>query len=336
MACGKCKQLISNRKEVIKCEKCAKEFHVACCRVRTVAKLEGMTEKQIEEWRCEDCKPEVPAVTRPGLEDTAAMSILKSIQQEMLKNSKENKESFVALEITLKNISTTLDGVQTKLTTLEKENADLKVKCKELYNKNALLDKKVGSMQNEINEIQQYSRNRNIEVRGIPYSRNEDIYNVVRMVAQALGVNHANEDISIAHRLSRPTKNVLAPGIVIQFVSRYTRAVWLSAAKRKKIETTDLSPTLKQAPVYVNEHLTAHNRQLLGHAKTLVKEKKLAYAWVSDGKILVRKTADSQAVRVQDCEGANMVAAGPRTTTSEDNTAPDDTSPAYGGSNTTP
>ncbi|KAG8295687.1 hypothetical protein J6590_074800 [Homalodisca vitripennis] len=117
------------------------------------------------------------------------------------------------------------------------------------------------------------------------------------MVAQALDVNQANEDISIAHRLSRPTKNVLAPGIVIQFLSIYTRAVWLSAAKRKKIETTDLSPTLKQAPVYVNEHLTAHNRQLLGHAKTLVREKKLAYAWVSDGNILVRKTADSQALR---------------------------------------
>ncbi|KAG8251148.1 hypothetical protein J6590_086293 [Homalodisca vitripennis] len=242
MACDKCKQLISNRKEVIKCEKCVKEFHVACFRVRTVAKLEGMTEKQIVEWRCEDCKPEVPAVTRPGLEDTAAMSILKSIQQEMLKNIKENKESSVALEVTLKNISTTLDGVQTKLTTLEKENAEL-----------------------------------------------------------------------------------------------YTRAMWLSAAKRKKIETTDLSPTLKQAPVYVKEHLTAYNRQLLGHAKTLVREKKLVYAWVSDGKILIRKTADSQAARVQDCEGANMVAAGPRTTTSEENNkAPEDTAPAYDGSNTTP
>lgn len=134
-----------------------------------------------------------------------------------------------------------------------------------------------------------------------------------------MGVSYTREDISIAHRLSRPNnENHSAPAIVVQFVSRSVRAEWLSAAKKRKILTTDLSPSLQPAPVYINEHLSAHNKQLLGRAKSLVREKKLAYAWVNDGRVLVRKTADSQAERVRDFGEIDRAVLGHQSSPSDD------------------
>ncbi|KAG8276252.1 hypothetical protein J6590_069477 [Homalodisca vitripennis] len=117
-------------------------------------------------------------------------------------------------------------------------------------------------------------------------------------VANALQVTFNNEDISTAHRLQAPKNRNFHASIVVQFARRSVRASWLTAAKKKKLQTTDLHSSLKPAPVFVVEHLSPHNRELLQEAKAMVRENKLAYAWCSNGKILVRKSENSRAVRI--------------------------------------
>ncbi|KAG8245148.1 Kelch motif [Homalodisca vitripennis] len=56
--------------------------------------------------------------------------------------------------------------------------------------------------------------------------------------------------------------------------------------------------SVASTPVFVVEHLSPHNRELLQEAKAMVRENKLAYAWCSNGKILVRKSENSRAVRI--------------------------------------
>lgn len=72
---------------------------------------------------------------------------------------------------------------------------------------------------------------------------------------------------------------------------------------REKLTTKHVHPSLRQGNVFVNEHLTVHNKMLLYNARLLVDDKKLAYAWVRDGKLLVKKEADGRAVRIVDIEG---------------------------------
>ncbi|KAG8290382.1 polycystic kidney disease protein 1-like [Homalodisca vitripennis] len=112
-------------------------------------------------------------------------------------------------------------------------------------------------------------------------------------LAKVIGVSYTNQDFSIAHRLPGRSNSIVA-----QFISRSRRAEWLAAAKRKRVNTTDLSRSLPPGPVFINEHLTPHNKSVLWMARSLVKEGRLAYAWIKDGKILVRKTPSSKAVQV--------------------------------------
>ncbi|KAG8262005.1 hypothetical protein J6590_061737 [Homalodisca vitripennis] len=124
-------------------------------------------------------------------------------------------------------------------------------------------------LKTEIGELQQISRCDNIEIMG-----------VVESIAKAIGVVFNKGGISIAHRIPAPRDRRFHSSIVVQFVSRSIRVELLTAG----------------------EHLTAHNKAILGRAKVFVKFGKLAYAWSREGRVMVRKTADAPAQRVSSFE----------------------------------
>lgn len=91
-------------------------------------------------------------------------------------------------------------------------------------------------------------------------------------MANALNVDCNGGDISIAHRFQQPQDKAQPPNIVVQFVSRFKRDELLIAARKKRIQNTDLIKTFYPVSVFVNEHLTAENKVLLGKSKSLVKK----------------------------------------------------------------
>lgn len=289
MVCSKCQQVLNKPCEIVKCSHCSAEFHPACCRVRTVAKLNAMTASGTT-WRCEDCKSDT--------EDSAVLELLKSMQLQLSENSKQSQTNFAALEISIASVQTSLDGVREKLASVEKENVQLKEECTKLMEANDKLSKRVWDIQGSVMDLEQHSRLQNLEVRGIPVTEGEDVYAVLKEVSRALDLPYSRSGISVAHRLPTPKKNKFPPTIIVQFVSRSTRAEWLAAAKLKRLQTTDLLPTFNPAPVFVNEHLTRHNKELLVGAKALVKSGRLAFAWAKEGKVYVRTSVGSKARRI--------------------------------------
>ncbi|KAG8309425.1 hypothetical protein J6590_086112 [Homalodisca vitripennis] len=134
----------------------------------------------------------------------------------------------------------------------------------------------------------------------LTWSYKWQIYSSTReTITLKLWVSPSQKSISIAHRLPEPRRKSFHPSIVVQFVSRSTKAEWISAAKKKRIKTTDLAASLPPAPVLVLDHLTPQNKHILGRATSLVKDGQLAFAWSRDGKVLVRQTVDSPARRVR-------------------------------------
>ncbi|KAG8300951.1 hypothetical protein J6590_064517 [Homalodisca vitripennis] len=79
---------------------------------------------------------------------------------------------------------------------------------------------------------------------------------------------------------------------------RSVRGEWLAAAKNTRFQTTDLHETFSPGPVFVNEHITLHTKDLLWRCKTKVKDGSLAYAWCKDGKVFVLHTEKSRDIRV--------------------------------------
>lgn len=303
MNCAKCNRDIANAKDVAKCVDCSLSYHVACCRVRTRSSRGA--------WKCDDCTQDVASnvSNKSDLEEPKVTDLLSSMKKYMEKH-------FENIEKKLETLQTSQDELMTKLGEVEKDNAQLKVECEKLKKINIELGNRVGGLEYEIAELQQYTRNQNIEIRGIPMTRNEDVYVVLKAVAQALGVAFNRDTISVAHRLPTPRGKSFHPSIVVQFTSRTTRATWIDAAKQKRISTTDLAASLPAGPVFVVDHLTARNKGILGQAKYQVKQGNLAFAWSRDGKIFVRKTADSPAHRVssrdQVCDIAGVSVGGGR------------------------
>lgn len=71
--------------------------------------------------------------------------------------------------------------------------------------------------------------------------------------------------------------------IIVRFVRREKRSAFLAKAKKMRITTAELGGR-EMGPVYMNEHLTRQNKQLLGAA--IVKKKLVGwkYAWARNGK----------------------------------------------------
>lgn len=135
---------------------------------------------------------------------------------------------------------------------------------------NNKLLKRVWYMQGSVMDLEQHSRLQNLEISGVPVTWGEDIYAVLKKVSRALDLPFNRSGISVAHRLPTPKNNRFPPTINVQFVSWSMRAEWLAAAKLKRLQTTNLLPTFNPAPVFVNEHLTRHNKELIVEAKALV------------------------------------------------------------------
>ncbi|XP_054281312.1 uncharacterized protein LOC128998980 [Macrosteles quadrilineatus] len=133
----------------------------------------------------------------------------------------------------------------------------------------------------------------------IPETSGENVYYVLKKLAAAIDIDFNREDVSIAHRLRLFSEKHTFPPIIVQFVSRSIKEKWLSAARRRRnLNTTDISPNLTPNNVYVNEHLTAHNKRLLGQARAMQRDGAIHFAGYFNGKILIKLGEKDEAVRI--------------------------------------
>lgn len=72
----------------------------------------------------------------------------------------------------------------------------------------------------------------------------------------------------------------------------------LAKAKKMKIDAEDVGLVGVNSAIFVNEHLTRHNKQLLGATVAKKKELKWKFVWTAGGKILARKNEDSPVLRI--------------------------------------
>lgn len=107
----------------------------------------------------------------------------------------------------------------------------------------------------------------------------------------------SSHDIDTCHRI--PTRKPGETNIVVRFVRRDKRHALLAKARKQKLTTKQLGLSQANA-VYVNEHLTQANKQLLGAAIARKKEVAWKFVWTSGGKVFARKDERMDAVRIQD------------------------------------
>lgn len=297
MKCGKCNEDFSCVEIAAKCTVCQQSFHPACTRLGST---QNFTKSKKNTWKCDSCKGESSSIQSSN-EDIAEekKTILDAI------NAMKN-EILSSFDCKIETVQSSVDSMckemkslKEKLSKSTEEQEALKKRCLKLELCNNELTHVVQELHRQVRDMDQHSRSANLEVQGLPKTEGENLYELLKNVAAAINVPFNSEEISICHRLRMFSNKLAHPPLIIQFTSRNVREAWLMAARRKKrLSTSDISPSLQPGVVYINEHLTFHNKRLLGYAKRLVREKRIHFATYSNGKVLIKEKEGGSMVRI--------------------------------------
>lgn len=303
--CGKCDIELVSKEVIAKCLVCKQSFHPAC----SSAGSASFSKSRAKTWKCDGCVSEcgsnVSVKSNEGNEDKE--SILEAIRQvkidinkniDVMNKSVEGK--FTEVISSVKALTDEMKIVQVSVSSLEAAQSKLEERCDRLQHENGELQEEVMELRLHLHDSEQHQRAANIEIVGLPVTENENIYTCLQYVAQAIGVSYDRNDVSIAHRLRLySTKKHAHPPIIVQFISRSVRGEWLAAARSKKgLNAKEVSPDLPESKVYVNEHLTANNKMLLGRARRLQRENKLHFAGYFNGKVMIKPSATGDSIQV--------------------------------------
>lgn len=150
-------------------------------------------------------------------------------------------EQFVAsseFKNMLVQLHTTLDKeIQEKVEPLKKQIKDL--------------SDELGKVKIHANDNEQYSRRCNVRIHGIPEKKDENCYEVVtEFCKQDLGCEFGVHEIDRTHRVGKP-KDDSPRVLIVKFCSYQSKAKVMKSRRN-----------LKGSSMYVNEDLTAFNKDL--------------------------------------------------------------------------
>ncbi|KAL1447583.1 hypothetical protein WDU94_009839 [Cyamophila willieti] len=189
----------------------------------------------------------------------------------------------------LNSIEDKLNKVLKVVDEQSKEIKKLKTQIAELKEDNIKLKTDNEENKNHIHDMQQRQRLINVIVDGIPVTKNENVYNIIKELGTKLGIQDPLNDVQVCHRVNTTNKSKPKP-IVVRMLNTKTRDKWTVAYRAKKLWTEK---------IYVNEHLTARNQRILKETKKAAKVKKFKFVWVKDCKIFVRKDETSKIFNVR-------------------------------------
>lgn len=225
-----------------------------------------------------------------------------------------------------------ISDVNSSIKKLADEQAIVKKEVCELSSTTGLITQRVDLVSSEISELQcltnnlndqlkakeQLGRINNVEIAGIPLLKSENLKNIIHNIATKVGFTLLPTDIDYTHRVRRfnstrneiPTKHdgstsldsSSIPNIIVRFTQRYRKNEFLAAVRaRRGLTTADAGLNGPSRPVYVNDHLTPHNKLLYKETRLLAKQKDYKYVWLSDCRILLRKN-DTSKVQLISCD----------------------------------
>lgn len=297
--CGVCGRSCDDESDQVVCVGgCGNIFHINCAQLKTRGSK--------KDWCCETCKPDKSsAASSKSTASTAItkeflLSTLDAFKSEILEMFKQNTTENAELRTSVQFLSDAVDKNNVLMGNIMKELKKTQEENLQLHKENAELRGTVNHLGVRVRNLEQHSRKQNIEIDGIPETRNEDINLLLNDVAKAIGVEMAAEKVVAAHRVPSFNKKRTSP-IVVRFSTYEERNAWIAGFKEvRPLTANKISSSFNSsAKVYINEHLSPENKLLLKRAKEVAKDKNYAYVWSRDGKIFVRKENGERCKKIE-------------------------------------
>ncbi|KAF6204647.1 hypothetical protein GE061_018807 [Apolygus lucorum] len=168
------------------------------------------------------------------------------------------------------------------------EMETLRGTVKELSKENEQLKSAVGDLHQKVDFLEQISRNANVEIHGVPETKNENCIEILKEVSRMLEVE--NGSIPKAFRVG-PPRNDRPRKILAVMDSMEARDKLVRAAKgSRELTAKNLHSDWPNERVYVNENLTSYRADLLRRTKIKARERDVKYVWLKNCVIHVRKS----------------------------------------------
>lgn len=205
----------------------------------------------------------------------------------------------------LSNTVVFLSGLQDEQVVINSESRE---KLRKLENENSSLMCTVSELNARVGQMEQLSRDCNVEVQCVPESRTENVVEVLNKLLHSVSCELPASSVLSVHRVAKLNSDSDRPrSIVAKLATPLLRDSVLAAVtkfnkskknKDDKLNSLHLGFASKQ-PIYVSEHLTPSNKKLHAAARKFAKEKDYLYVWIRNGRIFIRKNNESPFIVVK-------------------------------------
>ncbi|CAN7995616.1 unnamed protein product [Ixodes hexagonus] len=186
-------------------------------------------------------------------------------------------------------MSDNYDEVLKKVKEHDSEIRELRKKVDELEQERKTDE--TAQLKKELNKLEQYGRKNNLEVHGLVQTLNKNLLEKLNKIADKIDVPRLTEDnVEAVHRV--PTKAKKTPIVIVRFVNRNERNAWLQNKQKLRSEADDDN-------VYLQENMTALNRQLFYEVRAKAKFLGYKFAWHKEGCSYVRKQEGGPTIRIE-------------------------------------
>lgn len=248
-------------------------------------------------------KSPVPADMDAVMEELKRLSTQVAVLPELnasIQSIKAELSELKMIKPELSDIKSSIDFMDRKFEALSDKIVEMERDIQGLQKtKNEVdhLHLRMEKMELQLKENEQRSRLNNVEIKGVPVSNSENLFDIVAKIGAHIKCPIPKEQINYIARV--PMRNdKLNKTIIVAVHSRYVKEDFVAAAK--KLTTTSADLGLKgTSRVYVNDHLTLDNKILLNKTKSLAKDRGFAFAWVKGCRIFVRKNPTSPVITIK-------------------------------------
>lgn len=218
----------------------------------------------------------------------------------------QQDRKFEMINDALLSIKAQNDQIQSTITALTAQQENFIDKINYLQQENTEYKKRLTYLENKVDFLEKNVRSSTIEIRNVPVQNQESKQGMLKII-QSLG-HILNLGTQIQDNEIKDIYRSKSKAIIVDFTTTLrkenliTNYKSFNKLKREKKETQLNSEHLNLPGIityiYISESLSSKTKRILYVARELVKNKTIAAAWTSYGKVFIRKEDGKPPLRI--------------------------------------